>query len=189
MLIFKQRCGCMVAIDSEIRGIASFFKHTARKIPFMYSFSGNYAASIPVSTLMCLWAFYILPGLVHIFPPAEKADPSWEYTIRSLTHECGNWDWGPDIPFLGINVSNFRDWFFSVHGNAILQTICAKKGSGCWRWPGSNSFSMHHLSLGKFSVSQPNYKEVHKQFSTRQKNYAVNKKYTTYQVAAWKGVT
>ncbi len=29
-------------------------------------------------------------------------------THRSQTHECGNWDWGPDIPFLGIFVSNFR---------------------------------------------------------------------------------
>ncbi len=39
---------------------------------------------------MCLWAIYIFPGSVHIFPPAEKADPSWEYLIRSQTHECGN---------------------------------------------------------------------------------------------------
>ncbi len=31
-------------------------------------------------------------GSVHIFPLAEKADPSWEYIIRSQTHECGIWD-------------------------------------------------------------------------------------------------
>jgi hypothetical protein len=60
------------------------------------------------STFMCLWAIYIVPGSVHIFPRAEKADPSWEYIICSQTHECGNWDWGPDrIPFLRIFVSNF----------------------------------------------------------------------------------
>ena len=35
---------------------------------------------------------HIFPGSVHIFPPAEKADPSWEYIIRTQTHECGNWD-------------------------------------------------------------------------------------------------
>jgi hypothetical protein len=67
-----------------------------------------------ISTFMCAWAIYISPGSVHIFPPAEKADPSWKYIIRSQSHESGNWDWGPDIPFLGIFVSNFRHFVFAV---------------------------------------------------------------------------
>ncbi len=89
--------------------------NTATAIPFIYSFSGNSAASAPISTLMCLWAIYIFPGSVYIFPPAEQANPSWEHIIRSQTHECGNWDWGPDIPFLGIFVSNFRHFVFAVN--------------------------------------------------------------------------
>ncbi len=70
---------------------------------------------------MCLWAIYIFPGSVYIFPPAKKADPSWEYIIRSQTHECVNWDWGPDIPFLGIFVSNFRHFVFAVCFTAIVE--------------------------------------------------------------------
>ncbi len=89
--------------------------HTATAISPIYSFSGNCTASAPISTFMCLWAIYIFPGMVHIFPPAEKADPSWKYIIRSQTHECGNWDWGHDIPFLGIFVSNFQHFVFAVH--------------------------------------------------------------------------
>ncbi len=93
------------------------FQHknsTATAIPFIYSFSGNSTASAPISTFMCLWTIYIFPGSVYIFPPAEQAESSWEYIIHSQTHECGYWDWGPDISFLGIFVSNFRHFVFAV---------------------------------------------------------------------------
>ncbi len=36
------------------------------------------------------------------------------YINCSLTHECGNWDWGHTIPFLGKFVSNFRYYVFAV---------------------------------------------------------------------------
>ncbi len=92
---------------AKLYNIPVFPQYTETAIPFIYSFSGISAASAPISTFMCLCAIYIFPGSVYIFPPAEQAYPSWEYIIRTQTHECGNWDWGPDIPLLGIKFSAF----------------------------------------------------------------------------------
>ncbi len=112
--------------------------HTATAIPFIYSFSGNSAASAPISTFMCLWVIYTFPGLVYIFPPAEKADPSWEYIICSQTHKCGNWDWGPDISFLGVFVSNFRHFFF-----ALRVGLCLNHDSALVRSANKNTLRGH----------------------------------------------
>ncbi len=38
----------------------------------------------------------------------KYVDRFWEYINRSQTHECGNWDWGRLIPFLGIQIWDFR---------------------------------------------------------------------------------
>jgi hypothetical protein len=38
-------------------------------------------------------------------------------------HECGNWDWDPDIPFLGIFVSKFRYFVFAVRDRASFLII------------------------------------------------------------------
>ncbi len=47
---------------------------TATAIPFIYSFSGNCAASAPISTFMCLWAMYI-PRIGPHISPSRKGRP------------------------------------------------------------------------------------------------------------------
>jgi hypothetical protein len=113
------------------------FSHTATAIPFTYSFSGNCAASVPISTFMCLRAIYIVPGSVHIFPPAEKADPSWEYIIRSQTHECGNWDcMRPRYFFSGNICFNFSAFCFC---SALCRSVGMGRGEEMESWEESSN--------------------------------------------------
>jgi hypothetical protein len=78
----------------------------------MYSFSGNCAASVPISTIMSVSNLYTIPRIgPHI---SCSRIGRWEYINRSQTHEYGNWDCSRVIPFVVIFVSNFRYWFFAV---------------------------------------------------------------------------
>ncbi len=73
------------------------------------------AASVPFSTLMCLWAIYIYIPTISppIFLQQNRQTDLWEYINRSQKHECRNWDCG-GVPFLGIFVSNFWHCVFAV---------------------------------------------------------------------------
>ncbi len=68
----------------------------------------NCAATVPISTFMCLWAIYIFPQSICQFCCRKYVDRSGEFINRSQTHDCGNWDWGRIIPTKEIHKWDFR---------------------------------------------------------------------------------
>ncbi len=133
--------------------------YTASKIPFKYSLKRNCAASVLVSIFMFLWAIYIFPGLVHIFSCSRIGRRIVGYINRSQAQECGNWDWGRAIPFLGIFVSNFRYCVLAVKRGKGVNPICSHPYKAPFFVP--QSVNMHSskalfevkLSPGGFNVS------------------------------------
>jgi hypothetical protein len=81
----------------------------------IYSQKRNCAASLSIVTFLYLWAIYIFPRSVHIFPCCSIGRPILGI-YKSLTDA---WDWGRAIPFLGI--------LFRIFGIMSLQCrICLK---------------------------------------------------------------
>ncbi len=88
---------------------ATNLAYSATKIPFMYSFSGNCAASVLIAIHSCVCERFIYSQnrSTYFLQQNRQTDSDNKlYINRSQTHECGNWDCSRPIPFL--RISNFE---------------------------------------------------------------------------------
>ncbi len=80
-------------------------KDTIPKIRNKYPQKRNCTATVPISTVMCLWAIYISPRLTCLF------------CYRKI---CGNWYWGCAIARKGMHKWDFRCF------EAVQKSLCTK---------------------------------------------------------------
>ncbi len=68
------------------------------KIQNKYSQKKNCAATVPISTFMCLWAIYIFPRSICLFFCRKYVDRSWEHIIAHRHMNVEIWTEAAQFP-------------------------------------------------------------------------------------------
>jgi hypothetical protein len=102
------------------------------KIRHKYSQKRNCAAPVQIPTNYVLVRGLYIPLIGLPILLQDNRWPEREKTLdRSQTHECGNWDWGRAVPFLGIHKSKF---LCSVTSQEFPLSVTSRETS--WEgWP------------------------------------------------------
>ncbi len=106
---------CVLGENAKLTPLSLWDSTLQRQFRLYIPFLGI-ARSQPQFPHSCVWERFIYSQdrSTYFLQQKRQTHPGWEYMIRSQTHECGNWDWDPDIPFLGLFVSDFRHFVFAV---------------------------------------------------------------------------
>ncbi len=132
--IFVQYTSCTVSVKVDT-GTDTLQKQFRLYIPFL-----GIARPQPQFQHSCVLERFIYSQdqSTYFLQQNRQTDRGNIFIIRSQTHECRNWDWGPDIPFLGIFASNFRNFVFAVqytHYIVHIQMYCTV-------WGGKQNFKL-----------------------------------------------
>ncbi len=119
--------------------------------------------------------FHTHVSLSDLYIPYSAAgkyvDRSWEYIKHSQTHECGNWDRGRAIPFLGIHKCDFVAVCRSEVGCLLVPAEILQLSSSVRDAGGEEGEYLHSwgfLPVANLNKNEKSYSRISQKWSIRE---------------------